>query len=569
MPARIELIIDEIHNIYDRGRGYNISESITKALYGGDTRIVMMTATLESDALSFLREWTNSHHYTRNAGASHVPILMVCKTMHCSILRDGSFERTDIPSEITNGDPARAAADILMTTENAQIVIFTNTRERTGQIAERICKSTGDEEIASPHNAMMESEEKKIIVRMFNTGSIRCIICALTLSTGVNLRNVTHVFVVGSTKWNGSVFAPYQRAELYQMCGRVARGLGSKGTAYLFEGGNDCECQAFARAFATPSTSGIPVHISNEFAVRMYVKNYPYETAGDPQSYLGDIFKALPPCLSEIDFSRLNRMGEFTAEAVPSVRLAAIAKSGFQLSDGLELAEQLIENSREMDVADKFHLLTLCTPDSGDDMKRLCDAGVLEWKVFVEYMANMKNASLREYVPVIRHAKTYEGMMKKPETKLVTGVRRQLAAFLVMRWIPGIWIAETAVLSPILDEMMLRAERILRLCLELHLAMLAVLIEHVAVRLRNGTSGYKNALACLPSCSRALARVLYRQNLKYIEQVAGMQVSELAEMIAIDTRRRNHIYNAAIAAKMIKEARRLSFAGSAIVPLTK
>jgi hypothetical protein len=57
--------------------------------------------------------------------------------------------------------------------------------------------------------------------------------------------------------------------------------------------------------------------------------------------------------------------------------------------------------------------------------------------------------------------------------------------------------------------------------------------------------------------------------LVYIEQIVGMQTAELAMMIGTDARRKNSLYNTAVATKMIKEARKLSFAGSAIVPLTK
>jgi superfamily II DNA or RNA helicase len=568
-PARIELIIDEVHNIYDSGRGSCISESIVKALYFCDTRIIMMTATLEQDALAFLQDWTNAYHYTRNTGTSHVPIVMVCNTMRCSILRDGVFEKAVIPDEIKSSNAVVSAIELLRNLESARIIIFTNTRNKTTEIAEEICTSLHDSHIAAAHNALLESEEKKVIVRMFNNGAIRCIICTSTLSTGVNLKDVTHVFVVGSTKWNGNIFAPYQRAELYQMCGRVARTEGSRGKAYLFEGSNECECGEFARAFATPSTVGRPKHITNDFAVRVYVKNYPYETRGDPQTYPQDIFAALPDCLQAIDFSTLRGVGEFNTDNVPSVRLAAVARSGLGLDEGMELVGQMTEHARNMNVTDEFHLLTLCAPEIDDDLKRLCDAGSTEWKAFSVYMQNVRNPLIASEATMIKASATYAVMKGRPGTAVVNKARKKFAAFLVMRWIPGIWDADSILLAPVLDKMMLKAEKILRLCLELHLSLVAVLVDHISVRLRNGTSCDKNALGCLPSCSRPLARALHKLNLRYIEQVASMQVSVLADLISADARRKNKTYNTAVAARMIKEAKRLSFAGSAIVPLTK
>jgi hypothetical protein len=303
--------------------------------------------------------------------------------------------------------------------------------------------------------------------------------------------------------------------------------------------------------------------------VRAYIRNYPYETEGDPQAYTQDVFGALPDCLHEIDLSELSRMGEFENSGVPSVRLAAIARSGMDLTDGLDLARKLFINSRNMYVADEFHLLTLCTPEVGDDIKKLCDAGTTEWQAFRNYISQLGNDLLVEHSVVIQRSETYAVMKGRPGALILAEVRKQFAAFLVMRWIPGIWDADSLLLTPVLDEMMLRAEKILKLCLEMHLALFVVLIEHIAIRLRNGTSGEKNALGCLLSCSRVLARFLYKRNLRYVEQVAGMKVSVLADLISSDSRRRNRMYNTAVAARMIKEAKRLSFAGSAIVPLTK
>jgi late competence protein required for DNA uptake (superfamily II DNA/RNA helicase) len=567
--ARIVMLIDEIHNIYDKSRGHNITEGIIKALCRRDTKIVMMTATLESDARDFLQEWTNAYHYTRAMSVTHATIWLVCRKMHCSTLQDGQFIRTDTPREIVSGDAAKNAIHLLKTTGDAQIVIFANTRDKTRRIAEEICTELRDETVAASHNALMEHEEKKIVVRMFNDHTVRCIVCTSTLSTGVNLRDVTHVFVLGPKKWNGSTFVPYQRAELYQMCGRVARCEGDKGAAYLLEEGDTCECRQFMDIVATPSTEGIPQHITNGFALKMYVKNYPYETVGNPLTYTEDIFDALPPALQEIDFTELFRMGEFNCELVPSTRIAAVARSGLPLVEGLQLAETLIRQSGDFHITDEFHLLLLCMTDSATDITKLCALGTTQWTVFVEYMKNATNPHLVEDKGIIMRSANYEQVLMRPDTRLILSVKTLFAAFLVMRWIPGIWRAETMYLADVLDAMMIKAEHALRLCTEMHLSLMATLMEHVAVRLRNGTSGDKNSLGCLPSCSRTLARSLKTMGLVYIEQIVGMQTAELAMMIGTDARRKNHLYNTAVAAKMIKEARKLSFAGSAIVPLTK
>jgi late competence protein required for DNA uptake (superfamily II DNA/RNA helicase) len=567
--AKIELIIDEIHNIYDSSRGSNISEAIVKALYDHQTRIIMMTATLEDDALLFLKLWTNSYHYTTNRGVVHIPIIMICRSRHCSVLNGNEFEQTAVPEEIISGDLIVAVSHILTTQKESHIIVFVNTRDRTRTVSEAICATTEDDNMATPHNALLEAEEKKVIVRMFNSGNVRCIVCTSTLSTGVNLKNVTHVFIAGSSKWNGTVFAPYQRSELYQMCGRVARNGTASGTAYLFEIGNECECRDFFQAFATPSTTGIPKHINNTFAMKMYIKNYPYETNGDPDLHPFSIMEALPSPLQDIDFTSLVSMGEFTHNMVPSVKLAAVARSGLDLVEGLSIFKNLHEHSRSMNVLDEFHLLTMCSPLHNHSVSCLCEAGVAEWPVFTRYITQVGNPLLSKQVRLIQYHKTYEALSQRLGDDNVDIVKTQFASFLVMRWIPGIWQADITVVGPVLDEMMIYADKILRLCLEAHMSLLAVLVEHTAIRLRNGTSGDKNALGCLPSCSRTLARSLLRFNLRYIEQVAGMKVSELAEIIKLDKRRKNHNYNIAIAAKMIKEARRLSFEGSAIVPLTK
>lgn len=406
------VVIDEVHMIGDENRGPVIEALIVKLmLMKHKPRIVGLTATVnESDAIRLAR-WINGFEFITQNRPSQIRQFYKGADGSLSRITDNQELRPfiklkSIPEDNNHLlDPIRT---YLSREPSTLMIIFVNTRAETHQIAELLAVKLYDNTIDLPklkppppdivtarsklieklysvtgvvdkqianciavgigvHHAGLLMEERKLIEDAARNKTLCLLVATTTLSAGVNISNVSRVFIMNIYRWTprGNILIP--AAQFTQMIGRAGRTEKRPGEAFIIAHTNNENEKTDILNYSKHIIPDIIPHLADEGHVdRFYLQCLSTKLISPKDGLVTFLSQSLSGVKDIESVSKrlveLKLVDERNLEATPLGR--AIAGSSLSIEEGMELELIVKKIQRSLCFDDECHLLYICIPSS-------------------------------------------------------------------------------------------------------------------------------------------------------------------------------------------------------------
>ena len=616
------VIIDEIHMIGDESRGI-VAESLMMKMRMTVTkpRVIALTATVNiSDARKIANCIGGFYHFCQQRSAELREYISVAGSGALfrikKIPKDASGNENE--SECTKIAAQRSIPEdrdnilplikpLLARSNGQSLLVFVNTRNEAKRIALFIVNNIEKQipncqELVPPSNAVIKAresliselakcstgldkvlagcimkgiayhhaglllEERHVVERGIQEGSINLIVATTTLSAGVNIRSVSRVIVYSAYRKNFN--GPTSNARtmispslLAQMAGRSGRTETSSGDVIVIAR-NDKELNEIRELYLKP-IPGITSSITNGGDVMSYLLqtlslklsngvgsmrefiNYSFafqkEAAADPNQIYqpsNDENGNINHALVNDAVDDLVKNGLIDEHTFCTTQLGnAISSANLTVTEGLKLNKSILKVMRTLCLSDSLHLLFLCIPTYTGIYIPSFTEGVWE-TIFNKHshvinLITDKNArELQRIIIQSYNGRTVSKDEQKEFERIFAGcILERLIEECSLQEIEKTFMVERGTIQILQTSSASFAGQATKFADEMGYSILSAALTRFRKRLEFGVKEELIDLMSIPSCSREIARELFNKGVHNAQDCADISTKVILECV--------------------------------------